>query len=232
MQRLNRRSQLDQALPICPKHDANQSRLGYHTPIKRIYPTAPKPEPGDTINPEALTPDGYLKYYEYEMTINNLLPTVPYYVNVTAFDFGSPKIGLTALENAKTVGTKYAYPLGQASDTTADRKVYIYPNPYRADGNYRLDGYEGRGLSWMIDDRLRRIHFVNLPAKCIISIFTLDGDLVRAINHDMDPSDPNSSHDTWDLINKNIQLVVSGLYYWTVEDNSGHFQIGKLVIIF
>jgi hypothetical protein len=73
---------------------------------------------------------------------------------------------------------------------------------------------------------------VNLPAKCIIRIFTLDGDLVRAIKHDMEPSDPNSSHDKWDLINRNIQMVVSGLYYWTVEDEAGKVQMGKLVILF
>jgi len=213
-------------------HDANRSRFGITTPIRKIYPDVPKPEPGDTVKPEALTPDGYLKYYEYEFTFDNLLPTVPYYINVTAFDFGSPKIGLTALENSKTVGVKHAYPLGEDSDTTANRKVYVYPNPYRVNAGYRHDGYEGRGEGDRIDDRLRAIHFVNLPAKCIIRIYTLDGDLVRAIKHDMDPGDPNSSHDKWDLINRNIQMVVSGLYYWVVEDNSGNVQMGKLVILF
>ncbi|PWB67921.1 hypothetical protein C3F09_12605, partial [candidate division GN15 bacterium] len=67
-------------------HDANQSRFGITTPIRKIYPDAPKPLPGDTVKPEALTPDGYLKYYEYEFTFENLLPTIPYYINVTAFD--------------------------------------------------------------------------------------------------------------------------------------------------
>lgn len=110
--------------------------------------------------------------------------------------------------------------------------MYVYPNPYRAHAGYRRDGYEGRGESERIDDRVRAIHFANLPAKCIIRIYTLDGDLVRAIKHDMEPSDPNSSHDKWDLINRNIQMVVSGLYYWTVEDNSGNVQMGKLVILF
>ena len=130
------------------------------------------------------------------------------------------------------VGVKHAYPLGEDGDTTANRQVYVYPNPYRANSGYRRDSYEGRGEGDRIDDRLRAIHFANLPAKCIIRIYTLDGDLVRAIKHDMEPSDPNSSHDMWDLINRNIQMVVSGLYYWTVEDNSGNVQMGKLVILF
>ncbi|MEW5995734.1 MAG: T9SS C-terminal target domain-containing protein, partial [Candidatus Zixiibacteriota bacterium] len=81
------------------------------------------------------------------------------------------------------------------------------------------------------DDRVRQIHFANLPPRCTIRIYTLDGDLVREIEHDMDPSDPNASHDTWNMITRNTQLVVSGLYYWTVEEPDGETQIGKLVII-
>jgi hypothetical protein len=37
--------------------------------------------------------------------------------------------------------------------------------------------------------------------------------------------------DYWDLITRNSQLPVSGLYYWTVEDDKGNVQIGKLVLI-
>ncbi len=79
--------------------DFNQSELGIDTPIRKIYPTAPKPSIllADSIPPNArdtyLTDDGYFKYYEYELEVENLLPTVPYFVNVTAFDFGSPQSG-------------------------------------------------------------------------------------------------------------------------------------------
>jgi hypothetical protein len=38
-------------------------------------------------------------------------------------------------------------------------------------------------------------------------------------------------HDSWDLITRNTQAVVSGVYYWTVEGADGRVQIGKLVII-
>ena len=55
---------------------------------------------------------------------------------------------------------------------------------------------------------------------------------MREIIHDRDPADPNSTHDTWDMITRNTQSVVSGLYYWTVENTeTGDVQIGKLVII-
>ena len=112
-------------------------------------------------------------------------------------------------------------------------KVGIYPNPYRFDGGYAKLGFEGTGPGERDrpPDRNRRIHFYNLPAHCSIKIFTLDGDLVREIDHDMSSADPLSNHDTWDLITRNTQLAVSGLYYWTVESRDGKVQMGKLVLI-
>jgi hypothetical protein len=152
-------------------------------------------------------------------------------VNVTAFDFGSPKVNLPALESSKTLGMQSTFPYADREqlDSTLP-PVYIYPNPYRFDANYRENGFEGRNSS-RIDERERRVHFVNVPAKCTIRIHTLDGDLVRELRHDEDPSDPNSHHATWDLINRNVQAIVSGLYYWTVESTDGSVQIGKLVVI-
>jgi hypothetical protein len=214
--------------------DFNRSELGLPKGIRKLYPDQPYPSAAtpDSARPEELTEDGYLKYFEYEFVIDNLLPTVSYWVNVTAFDFGSPSSGLPSLETSVTVGAKHAYALSSA-DEVARRglEVFVYPNPYRIDAGYRALGFEGRVETDRPDDRVRAIHFANLPPKCTIRIHTLDGDLVREIVHDMDPSDPNASHDTWDLITRNTQLIVSGLYYWTVEADNGETQIGKLVII-
>ena len=114
-----------------------------------------------------------------------------------------------------------------------DLKVAVYPNPYRIDGRYAEEGFEGITLAERSQpaDRNRRIHFYNLPPTCTIRIFTLDGDLIREIIHDFSPADPLSTHETWDMITRNTQLVVSGLYYWTVESSDGNVQIGKLVVI-
>ncbi|MGB2696929.1 MAG: T9SS type A sorting domain-containing protein, partial [Candidatus Zixiibacteriota bacterium] len=76
----------------------------------------------------------------------------------------------------------------------------------------------------------RRIHFINLPPKCTIRIFTLDGDLVREIKHDKDPDDPTATHETWDLITRNTQAIVSGIYLFSVESDQGD-QVGKFVIV-
>lgn len=214
--------------------DYNVSQLGVSTGITKVYPDQPYPsslEP-DSVQPDELTPDGDLKFFEYKFTIDNLLPTVPYWVNVTAFDFGSPKSGLSSLETSVTVGSKSAYPGGvETPGTAGGLNVYIYPNPYRIDAGYRIRGFEGRVDTDRPDDRLREINFENLPPKCTIKIFTIDGDLVREIEHDIPVSDPKFAHDSWNLITRNTQLVVSGIYYWVIESENGETQIGKLVVI-
>ena len=62
----------------------------------------------DSASADELTEDGYLKYFEYEFEIKDLLPTVPYWVNDTAFDFGSPQADLKALDElAATIAQKH-----------------------------------------------------------------------------------------------------------------------------
>ncbi len=216
------------------KHERNVSTLGEATPITKRYPDMVDPR---TLHPDSIpdtmyTDDGYLKFYEYEMTIENLLATVPYWVNVTAFDFGSPESGLEPLESSVTLQAKSGYPLHPLdAPVSGSDEVYVYPNPYRIDAEYRQRGYEGRTRQDRSDDRVRAIWFANLPPKCTIEIFTIDGDMVRRLEHDMAPSDPNHRHHRWDLINRNAQRIVSGLYYWVVETPGGQTQMGKLAII-
>jgi len=182
-----------------------------------------------------LVDDSLFLYYEYQFEIEDLLPTVPYWINVTAFDYGSPQSGLPSLETSPTVQPTVTYALESTESITSRDKleVYIYPNPYRLDAGYNAAGFEGLGKNERDRpvDRTRRLHFANLPPKCTIRIYSLDGDLVRKLDHDMDSSDPLSNHETWDLITRNTQMVVSGLYYWTVETPDGKSQAGKLAIV-
>jgi len=228
---------------IFEPQDYNASELGVTTDICKLYPKAPKPDEGMTPDsilndqiPENdtvyLTDDGYFKYYEYEYTIENLLPTVPYYVNVTAFDYGSPESGLASLETSVTSGTVEVFPLPSWEDVqNHDLEVYVYPNPYRLDAGYRDRGFEGRVDTDRPPDRTREIHFANLPPKCTIRIYTLDGDLVRELEHNEDTGSGTDTHESWNMITRNTQMVVSGIYYWTVESSTGETQIGKLVVI-
>jgi hypothetical protein len=166
-------------------------------------------------------------YYDYEYEIE-VFPGEPLYFAVTAFDVGDPQTNLDPLESSKQVNATLVYPI-DSPDSVKEKKekVIVYPNPYRIDGNYAASGYEpGTG------NFDRRINFINLPPKCTIRIYTLDGDLVRTIEHNKDEFDPNASYDYWDLISRNTQAVVSGIYLYSVEDKqTGKNQIGKFVII-
>ena len=215
-------------------HDYNASAFGVSTPITKIYPEVPDPRllPADSITEDMYTEDGYLKFYEYECTIENILPTVGYCVSVTAFDYGSPAMGVTPLESDRTKGVVEAFPLHELDlPLSGSDEIYVYPNPYRLDVDYRGVGLEGRNQDDRWDERVRAIWFANLPAKCTIHIFTLDGDRVRTIEHDLPVTDPTHRRHHWDLINRNFQKVETGLYYWVVEVPGGKTQVGKLALI-
>ncbi|HWR83612.1 MAG TPA: T9SS type A sorting domain-containing protein [Candidatus Deferrimicrobium sp.] len=105
--------------------------FGVTTPIRKIYPDAPYPstfDPGHA-RPDELTTDGYLKYFEYELTIENLLPEVMYYVNVTTFDYGDPTAGVPMLETSVTEGVQTAYVLLPTRQVHLDIKPGSCPNP-------------------------------------------------------------------------------------------------------
>jgi len=214
--------------------DFNVSEHGIINSVRKKYPDQPYPSSvlADSARPYELTEDGYLKYFEYEFLIEDLLPTVEYYVNVTAFDFGSPTYDLGALESSVTLNAKSAYAqssMDQVLNNEID--VVVYPNPYRLDANYRGTGFEGRVDADRPDDRVRKLHFANIPPKCKITIYTIDGDIVREIEHNVDPSDPKSNHETWNLITRNTQMVVSGLYYYVIEAENWETHIGKFSVI-
>lgn len=212
--------------------DWNSDELGTVGSISKRF-DVPRPSLNpDDWTPEDLTEDGYLKYYEYEFELLNLLPAVPVYTAVTAFDFGSPESGLKSLESSPLLNAVREYPLISSEDAVAQGlDVLVYPNPYRADGNYRASGYESIGETDLPDERARAMNFINLPLVCTISIFSLDGDLVRTIEHNKSPGSSGAMHEAWDMITRNIQPAVSGIYFYVVETPDSQTQIGKLVLI-
>ncbi len=202
--------------------------------VHKVYPEALNPGTDTTLwTEDQLTTEHGTplpKYYEYEYTIDNLLPTIPYYLSVTSFDFGFAKGNIPAKESSKRENQTVAYAQTSAETVWAENlNVYVYPNPYIWQKDYHSLGYENRDNT-QIPNRSHRINFGNLPPRCKISIFSLDGDLIRSWDHNHDPGDPQAMHDAWDLITRNTMLPVAGLYYWVVESD-GRTQIGKFVIV-
>ncbi len=171
----------------------------------------------------------YHKYYEYEYEMDNLLSSVPWYFSVTAFDFGDLSSAFGSLENSPLSNVVEIWPVNDAQ-TVLDKgiEVSVYPNPYMGDGRYVAAGYEDPGRTGFTDHQ-RRIHFVNLPPECTITIYTVSGDKVRSIDHPGAFTDTDS-HAKWDMRSTNNELVASGIYIFVVESDWGN-QLGKIVVI-
>ncbi|UCF78220.1 MAG: hypothetical protein JSW03_08955 [Candidatus Eiseniibacteriota bacterium] len=100
-------------------------------------------------------------------------------------------------------------------------RVWVVPNPYH--GSAPWDASEGR-----------RIQFINLPARAIVEIYTVAGDLVTSLVHP-DPDYFNyGSYGgalNWDLTNQHGEEVVPGVYVFLVEGEGGEQYKGHFVII-
>jgi hypothetical protein len=204
--------------------DWNQDNLSNPLGIHRVYPDADPDDPFDT------TSEGHNRYYEYEYVIDNLQPSKPYYVSVTSFDYGSRRVALSSLESSPNLNAVQAYPL-PSTEAVEERglSVKVFPNPYRIDGGYARAGYENRDRTKSAE-RARSIHFYNLPHICTIRIFTIDGDLIKEIKHYQPGGEPTAQHERWNLISRNTQAVVTGIYLYQVSSDMGE-QLGKIVII-
>jgi hypothetical protein len=163
----------------------------------------------------------------YSFSVSQLSETVGLYFAVTAYDFGNPVTDLSSLESAQTINAKFVYPVATGAET---EKVYVYPNPYKITNTsfYLEQGYEDpdRSGNTQLD---RRIWFSGFPAKSTVRIFSLDGDLVRQLEYD--PATDANNVISWDLISRNTQAVVSGIYIFAIESENGYEQMGKIAII-
>ena len=196
--------------------------------IRRVYPYA---SPADSL---LVLPDLSVvewPYYEYEYAIDGLQLAEPVYMAVTAFDFGNPAAELSPLESSPLANAIEIWPLNSAEVVKSERpEPVVYPNPYRLVDDYNATGWENsRGLE-PDPERARKVTFANVPDTCTISVWTLDGDLVRRLDHAEDPANSNATVVVWDLITRNTQAVKTGIYLFTVESRFGT-DVGKLVII-
>lgn len=181
-----------------------------------------------------LNTDADSSEYRYRYEFGPTLSLWPVFMAVTAYDNGYPPANLGSLESSIFANSVLVRP-ASPPDGTAEKKVRAVPNPYKITADYRdqwaLGGWEADPQSWTEFDR--RMAFTNLPGKCTVRIFTIAGDLVQTI-----PFEPeDESEDTfvfWDLISRNGQAVVSGIYLFAVEphaETGGDTEVGKFVIL-
>lgn len=105
-------------------------------------------------------------------------------------------------------------PLEPTGGPVADlERVRVVPNPYRGHESWDQPGQS-------------ELHFINLPPRATIKIFTVAGDLVRTIQH----NDPVRDFERWDLKNDPGKDVSSGIYMYRIEAANFEFQ-SKFVVI-
>ena len=121
---------------------------------------------------------------------------------------------------------------GSRAQSSAERDrdgadIFVYPNPATRDALEEFQELSPNG-----DDPTGvRVCFANLPqAQNTIKIFSLNGDLVQTIFHDGTAGFGEAS---WNLVSRNGQEVVSGIYLYAVESDDDAFDdfIGKFVVI-
>ena len=105
--------------------------------------------------------------------------------------------------------------------------IYVYPNPATPRSLAQF-----QELFPNADDPTgMRVMFTNLPqARNTISIYTLDGDLVTEQIHD---GRDGYGQISWNLVSRNGQQVVSGVYLYVVQSDDSRFDdfIGKFVVV-
>lgn len=100
--------------------------------------------------------------------------------------------------------------------------IKVVPNPYIASAKWEPKNpySSGRGP--------RSIHFTHLPNKCTIRIFTVNGELVKEIEHE---STLNNGTAEWDLLTKDNLSASYGIYIYHVEAPGIGTKAGKFAII-
>ena len=100
--------------------------------------------------------------------------------------------------------------------------IKVVPNPYIASAKWEPKNpySSGRGP--------RSIHFTHLPNKCTIRIFTVNGELVKEIEHESTLNDGTAE---WDLLTKDNLSASYGIYIYHVEAPGIGTKAGKFAII-
>jgi len=221
---LGQQQDLLTSLVLAAEFDSLGNDIGYNTGYGAVLLKEPVTFAGDTTK------------YWYKFEVNNLLNGWQYVFAVTAFDKGDAANNLASLESSSLANYQKIIP-GTVATSNDNAQIGVYPNPYY--GNAYWDGNS---------ERLRKIYFYNLPARCELTIYTLSGDIVKKINHTQESNGAdlrwfdNYSSDkkqimsggehAWDLITDNDQAIATGLYLFTVKDLvTGKIKTGKFLVV-
>ncbi len=151
----------------------------------------------------------------HEYTDNTARNGFPYYYVVTAFDLETGVESTKSNYKQTLEGTPVAVTPNWDSDSNWTENVRVVPNPYKISAAWETTYFN-------------KIAFINLPAMCDIHIFTLAGDHVITLEHRDYSGEVGTEY--WDLVSRNDQDIVTGLYVYRVE-TADDFVIDKFAIV-
>jgi hypothetical protein len=159
---------------------------------------------------------------KYSFTDNNVKNGFAYWYSVTAYDSTGGGQEPVVYHFGKYSQNKTLVVPHSAVQEDLD-EVIVVPNPYvnhEYVSRWNLEPDEQ-------DPTGETIYFQNLPRGAVVRIYSLGGELVDTLytNADVDGGDVR-----WDMISRNNQIVVSGVYLYHVDSPAGE-QVGKFVII-
>jgi hypothetical protein len=94
-------------------------------------------------------------------------------------------------------------------------RVHTVPDPY-----YITNEYEQ-------STDIKILKFVNLPDKATIRIYSSSGVLVDVLEHNSPAGDGTES---WNLQNRNHQVVASGVYFYHIEAGDAR-RVGRFTVV-
>jgi hypothetical protein len=176
-----------------------------------------------------------VEFYRYEdPSVHN---GIQYFYAVTATDFEATVEGDELVPVGPGLAgdpqTNFAFAVPRPEAQTAEERarlgsnVYVVPNPATREalaefGQLHPNTEDPTGV---------RVMFANLPrARNTVRVFTVSGDLVQTIEHDGRDGDGAAF---WNLVSRNGQEVVSGIYLYSVESSDPGFDrvVGRFVVV-
>jgi hypothetical protein len=156
-----------------------------------------------------------------------------YFYSVTAFD-STGRGALVAEQEGRQAAVEAdgVVPQGAGTQTASSGRPFVVPNPYRGRADWDLHPNAADPTGTHVD-------FMSLPADWQqIRIYTVSGDLVQIIHPgDLQPNGHPQSEVTgdgqasWNLVSRNGQDVVSGIYLFSVESPGSGTRQGKFTVI-
>jgi hypothetical protein len=182
--------------------------------------------------------DPPVEFFEYiDREVHN---GIYYFHSVTATDINADPASAAAT-NLVALGpglsgdpqSNFEFSVPKSDAQTAEERdqfghnIYVVPNPATREALAEFSE-----LNPNADDPTGvRVEFRNLPKSAnAVKLYTLSGDLVIEIPHDGSSGNGSVS---WNLVSRNGQEVVAGIYLYSVESQDSAFDrvVGRFVVI-